>query len=532
MYFGPRRVSTRGKEYLDKYIQAGFMPSVAPVYRTGKSRSGRPSVLVYPAGMGHGRLTSRKTKAHTSKGRGGKRVSARAYGASYFGARKRRVTMNRRSSKRRSSRRPGLYANRKRRSSKRRSSRRRLTRNLLTTSKARFSGRGQHRKGRPMGKTFQVLMYGSKSKTKGGRRLEGYPVYIPGHVVERASVRRYKRLGGAALDAHRRATTSGYRERKKYPKSRKVTKNGRRRTSMRRNPKYVVVNRRRKSRRGSRKARLRKNQTVFGADLMGDVVKPVLGGTVGFVAARLLSNSLANVDALRGVLDKDKSAAEAGNTKIAANVLGIVATLGLSTKVKVVRDNRGALVTGMGLALADRLISNFAGESGGYLSGFGEYVSQPLGEYVSQPLGAYVNDPSMGEYVSQPLGAIEAAAGMGTMYATAGLGTLYATAGYAEGVDPADQGSVDGLMDTMEAAAGMGTLYATAGLGAEADAELQAYYASQQPPFASIQTPTDLARPVTKEMPYDKVVPTSLVTPEGKGYAGGLFARNLFAGMF
>jgi hypothetical protein len=378
-------------------------------------------------------------------------------------------------------------------------------------------------------------MYGPKSKTKSGRRMSGYPVYVPGHVVERGAVRRYRKLGGAALDAHRRATSAGYRERKKYPKRRGVTRNSRRsrRTSMRRNPRYVVVNRRRRSRRSSRKARLRRNQTVFGADLTRDVLKPVAGGTAGFVAARLLSNGLANVEMLRGILDKDKSAAEAGNTKIAANLLGIVATLGLARKVKVIGDNRGALVTGMGLALADRLLAKFAGDSG-YLSGFGEYVSQPLGEYVSQPLGAYVSDPSMGEYVDQPLGAFEAAAGMGT---------LYAAAGYHEGIDPADQGSVDGLMDVMEAAAGMGspmmyatagmgTLYAAAGMGAEADAELQAYYASQQPPFVSTQTPTDLARPVTHVMPHDKRVPTSLVTPEGKGYAGGLFARNLFAGMF
>jgi hypothetical protein len=375
-------------------------------------------------------------------------------------------------------------------------------------------------------------MYGPKSKTKSGRRISGYPVYVPGHVVERAAVRRYRKLGGAALDSHRRATSAGYRERKKYPKRRGVTRNSRRRTSMRRNPRYVVVNRRRRSRRGSRKSRLRRNAMVFGADLGRDVVKPVIGGTAGFMAARLLSNTLANVDAFRGILDKDKSAAEAGNTKIVANLLGIVATLGLARKVKVIGDNRGALVTGMGLALADRLIGKFAGDAG-YLSGLGEYVSQPLGEYVSQPLGAYVADPSMGEYVSQPLGAFEAAAGMGTMYATAGMGTLFAAAGYHEGIDPADQGSVDGLMDTMEAAAGMGNImYATAGLGAEADAELQAYYASQQPPFVSTQTPTDLARPVTRTMPYDKPVPTSLVTPEGKGYAGGLFARNLFAGMF
>lgn len=308
-----------------------------------------------------------------------------------------------------------------------------------------------------------------------------------------------------------------------------------RRRRTRRNPKYVVANRRRRrrsSRRGRRRRRRRVRRNQFlGVNWMKDVVTPVIGGTAGFVGARVLGNGLANIGAVRNLLDRDKAAAEAANTKIAGTVLGIVATIGLGTQVKMIRDNQGAIVTGMGLALVDRLLGRVTGEAAAYL---GEYVSQPLGEYVSQPLGAYVADPSMGEYVSQPLG--------NTLYAAAGLGTMYATAGYNEGVDPANQGTVDSMMDTMEAAAGMngpameaaagvGTLYATAGLGAEEDATLKAYYQRHQPPFASIQTPTDVARPVTASMPYARPVPDSLVTPEGRGYAGGLFARNLFAGM-
>lgn len=308
-------------------------------------------------------------------------------------------------------------------------------------------------------------------------------------------------------------------------------KSSRRRRSTRRNPKYVVRNRRRRSRR----RRLRKN--IFGANLMKDVVTPVVGGTAGFVGARVMSNGIANISGIRNILDSGKSAADAQNTKIAANVLGILATLGLSTKVKVIRENQGSLITGMGLALTDRLLAKLTGPTADYLSGLGEYVNQPLGEYVNQPLGAYVQDPSMGEYVNQPLGmynegmdpadqggvdglmdVMEAAAGTGAYQAAAGMGTLYAAAG---------------MGDTMYATAGMGTLYAAAGLGAgaEEDARLKQMYAREQPPFASIHTPTDMALTVNRSLPYARPVPSGLVTPEGRGYAGGLFARHLFGGM-
>lgn len=421
---------------------------------------------------------------------------------------------------------------------------------MLATGGVRWKGRGRGSRGKASGEIVQVVELGPKSrKAKGRGRMTGYPVYIPGHVNERAYVRSYI-FGGAALDAHTKAKSRGY-SKKKY-KRRRVRKNSRRtsmrknrrrrrrssrRRTTRRNPKYVVANRRRrKSRKSSRRGRgrrLRRNQ-FLNVDWMKDVVTPVLGGTAGFVAARVLTNSVANIEAVRNILDKDKPAAEAANTKIAANLLGIIATLGLATKVKMVKDNQGALITGMGLALTDRLLGKLTGPAQEYLSGFGEYVNQPLGEYVNQPLGAYVNDP-----------------GMGTMYATAGMGeTLYAAAGvgeyvnqplglYAEGVDPANQAGVDSLMDVMEAAAGVteaaagvGTMYATAGLGAESDAGLRKFYQDEQPPFTSIQTPTDIARIVAKTRPADAMVPSSLVTPEGKGYAGGLFARNLFAGMF
>jgi len=286
---------------------------------------------------------------------------------------------------------------------------------------------------------------------------------------------------------------------------------------MRKNQKYVVMNRRRHGRRVRRNTGMA--AMLGGADLMRDVVTPVIGGTVGFVAARLLSNGLANVSQLRGMLDSGADAAGAANTKIAANLLGIAATLGLSTKVGIIRQNRGALVTGMGLALTDRLIQRFT--TGSPYAGY-------LGEYVDQPMSGF------GEYVDQPM------SGLGTMYAAAGLGapTMYAAAGvgeYVEGVDPANMAGVDSQMNAMEAAAGVQE--AAAGFGdtmgsGEADADLAAIYAKRQPPWVSTEMPVSGALPVTAQLPLDREIHASLVTPEGKGFAGGVFARHLFAGMF
>jgi hypothetical protein len=558
---GRGEIRTTGRPGIDQYLLSGLMPPLArvprsPWHKAGKASIDYPSIKggrtskkrvsrgkprrkkIYGASWGprtkqKRRRTSKKLAANrrrsrkrTSRRRSSKRRSRRR-------ASKRRMTRNkkRRSSKRRSS---------KRRSSRRRRSRRRLTRNMLGTGSVRWSSRGRSSRARATAPLYQLVELGDKSAKKG---RHGYPVLVPASVSRRGYVRKWRGPQGAAGRSYTRRTGS---KPKLYSKSRYKTKkssrrksvkknrrrSSRRRRTTRRNPKYVVANKRRRSSRrksskmakNRRRRRLRKNQLLKGVDLVKDVAIPVAGGTAGFVAARVVSNGIANFEPLRNILDSGKSAAEAENTKIAANVLGILATLGLAPKVALIKQHQGAIVTGMGLALADRFLGKLTGESAAYLAGMGEYVSQPLGEYVSQPLG---------EYVSQPLG--------DTYYAAAGLGSGM---GYALGADPADQGGVDHSMDVMEAAAGMGsaamqaaagmgqTMYAAAGLGAEADAQLEQYYQKQQPPFASIQTPTDVVRPVTGSMPYSRPVPETVVTPEGRGYAGGLFARHLFAGMF
>lgn len=307
---------------------------------------------------------------------------------------------------------------------------------------------------------------------------------------------------------------------------------------MRRNSKHVVANRRRSRRVHRNRGRRGLRRNLFGADVMNDVLVPVGAGTAGFIAARLASNGIAQIGAVRGMLDSgaaDGSTAE--NTKLVANGLAIVATLGLATKVPMIRRHQGAIVTGMGLALADRLLGRVTGPAAAYLQGLGEYFEQPvsgMGEYFEQPvsgLGAYVRDPSsMGEYFEQPVSGL----GAPPMYATAGMGQapMYATAGMGVNDDPANQMHVDHAMDVAEAAAGVdqaaagvGMMYATAGMGQAAT-----------PPvvdigFKSTVTPTDVAAPITRDLPYAKPIETSLVTPEGKGFAGGLFARHLFGGM-
>lgn len=590
-WFGARKVKPSKTDAVDKYLERGYMPALVRVGRSSKTKSGRPSIVSYKILGQQGRLQKKRTSRKRTTGK------HRATGASYRGSgrrsyykkrrsgrkvaanrRRSRRTSRRRGTKRRSRRRSRRTSRRPRRNSRRRKSvrrnsrrrrsrrtsrkprrnsrrrsrrssrgrrRRRLSRNMLVASKVRKYGRGKNTVSRAKGRLYQVVEFGPKSKgrtTKSGkrRRMSGYPVLIPAHVSERAYVRKYK-FGGAAKRAHTSAKRRGYKGQRRGLFSNRRTsmrRNSRRRKTRRNKTRFVVRNsKRRSTKRNRRRRRVRKNQ-FFGADLMKDVVTPVLGGTAGFVAARVISNGVANVGAIRGLLDKDKPAADAENTKIAANVLGIVATLGLARRVPMIKRHQGALVTGMGLALTDRLLGRLTGDAAAYLSGgFGEYVSQPLGEYVSQPLGAYVDTPMNG---------------MGTLYAAAGVGE-YVDQPLSGGLgmdDPADQSQVDNAMNVMEAAAGtpvmaaaagmgtmyatagMGTLYAAAGLGAEEDSRLKRMYAKEQPPFVSIQTPTDLALTVNKEMPWARPVPSSLVTPEGRGYAGGVFARHLFGGMF
>lgn len=91
---------------------------------------------------------------------------------------------------------------------------------------------------------------------------------------------------------------------------------------------------------------MRRNQ-LFGNNLMGKVVVPVLGGAAGFVAARYVGNNLA----LRNVLTTDPRTG-----KLIAAGVGIPLVFWASRRVPTIRRNQGAVVLGMGLAAAESFL--------------------------------------------------------------------------------------------------------------------------------------------------------------------------------
>jgi hypothetical protein len=182
-----------------------------------------------------------------------------------------------------------------------------------------------------------------------------------------------------------------------------------------------------------------------------------------------------------------------------------------------------------------------------------------MGEYVSQSLnggmGGYIAQAAagMGEYVSQSLNGGD---GLGEYVSQ----SLNGFGEYAEGVDPSDQEGVDGMINTAEAVAGLsGTevMAATAGLGmTEVMAATAGLGATQgmnrgivtrrgvynfftQPvmpgraniPAVSIE---DAPMPVVNmggAVPGAVPISDQVSTPEGRGYAGGIFGRHIFGTM-
>jgi histone H1/5 len=414
---------------------------------------------------------------------------------------------------------------------------------------ANMLGRVSQRKGLPSGQRVQLVEFGPRSKRK------GYAVYVPGHVSERAYVRKFH-FGGAAADAHSRAMRSGY-SKKRYSKKR-VSANGR--SSMRRNSrkrhskKHVSRNKRHSRKRHSKKLRgnryflarnrrVRRNFSILGIDPITQVAIPGAYAVGGLMVANAAANAAAAMPALTNMLDAGR--ADPIVTKSLAGALGAGLTLAFAGKLPaMLRANITPIVAGMGCAVAVRLLrgTQAAPYLGRWGAGFGEYVDQPLGAYVQDPsMGEYVDQP-LGEYVDQPLGGLGA-----TMYAAAGMGDQDASDALLDGAEESAGVGVfqaaAGMGQTMYAAAGMGeTMYAAAGLGAGepgvvgSPIPIPTYTppvgpgGHQQPPFISMTTPIDQANLVTGTMVSARPVKTGIVTSEGRTGEGGIFSRSIFGG--
>lgn len=265
----------------------------------------------------------------------------------------------------------------------------------------------------------------------------------------------------------------------------------------------VRSNRRR--RRVHRNAR-RVLRNIFGADVMRDVVTPVIGGTVGFVLARYAGNmASARISRL----------ADPRYGKLAAAAVLIPATFAAAKMSPTVRANAGAVVLGVGLAAAEAFLRNTP-LLGGAPAAALLSPPPPVSEPTSPPAtGSYYNEGMLsglgrGYDVSHAGAPYQGMLGLGepTMYAAAGIGEYVdqpmngmgdgdGLSGIGDLGEPGDQGAVDTAVHRMEA--------------------------------ISTITPTDIAIKAGV-LPQVKRVTTPFASGD-KGYAGGMFARHIFSGM-
>jgi len=223
---------------------------------------------------------------------------------------------------------------------------------------------------------------------------------------------------------------------------------------------------------------VRRNQGIFGADIMTAVAVPVLGGLAGFVAARYLGNMLA-------MRDMGTSNPKVGKT-IAA-VVGIPAVVALAPMSEMLSKNLGAVMLGMGMAPVEAWLRDTP-LLGGSPAAAAVLDSAPPG---AEPLIVEGGEGGGGD----------AASGIGAYYETAASGLAdYYSEGMLGGLgaQPGNQGHVDNAMNRMES--------------------------------VSTVIPTDLAMKA-RGMPQFESVGEPFVNQGDRGHAGGLFSRQLFSGM-
>lgn len=230
-------------------------------------------------------------------------------------------------------------------------------------------------------------------------------------------------------------------------------------------------------------------RNVFGADLVGDVLMPLLGGLAGFMAARAGGNFLAQ----RDIISSDP---RVGKTIAAAAGVPLVFLL---RKQPAIARNSGAIVLGLGLAASEAWLRDMP-LLGGSPAAAALTEDLPT-ETILEAMTAeeIVNGNGNGEPAPSEDGDGLSSYFQVAPQAAAGLGAEdYYTAQLLGGDDPADQGAVEGSLNRMEA--------------------------------VSTITPTGVAR-VGKRWPWGRRVTETFVNRGNRGHAGGVFARNLFSGM-
>ena len=284
-----------------------------------------------------------------------------------------------------------------------------------------------------------------------------------------------------------------------------------------------------------KKRSMRRNP--LGADL-AQLGKPVLGAGAGFVASRLL-NAVALWGASKANVEFLGKPAGQALLRLGATGVGVVATIMWGDKVGVIRNNKAPILTGM-------VINALESTTRAYLApmavrdGWNPYAASialggHMGLYDVSHAGAPYS-PMMGEYVAQSLNGDT-------------------------GVDPSDQEGVDDMINKAEAYAGLGTqvMAATAGLGTQVmsaaaglygfgdapvtrgyigrSGNLYNFFTQPSDPYGRRLTPVSTAQapmpvvPVGGPMPSAVPINENIATPEGRGYAGGIFGRHVFGTM-
>jgi hypothetical protein len=228
---------------------------------------------------------------------------------------------------------------------------------------------------------------------------------------------------------------------------------------------------------------------------MREVVVPVAGGAAGFIAARVGGHLLAN-QSLPVVAGNPNAA------KLVAAAVGIPLAAWGASKVDVLRENLGAVVLGMGMAPVE-----------GYLRGVPFMGGSPM---IAMPVSTPMTTPApVVDTAQSPNAATGPTAGLSDYYTSGmlGLGT---------GMDVSHFGApYQGML-------GIGDADAVITRAEHADASATRGGRWGSVPAVSIVTPTDaIAR--AHEEPFAAPMTETFASPGGRGYAGGIFARQLFS---